>query len=137
MPTKNNKGFTLLELLIVLVVIGVIAGLMFPVLTANIEKGRGQEAAVALGTVKEAMVKYWQTTGNSSYAGATLDSTATQSWIGFDPNASAAGQSPLFTYTVNALAGNGFTIHARRIGTTTNYLEIKETGDIKRFGVYS
>ena len=131
---KNKKGFTLIELLIVLVVIGVTAGLMFPVLTAQVEKSRAQEALTALGTVKEAMVKYHQTTGNNSYVGATFVN------IGFDPNVGAAGQVPLFSYTFTNLGVATFTCTAQRLPAATNAgntVVINHVGNVARNGVYA
>jgi len=130
---KGKKGFTLLELLIVLVVIGVIAGLMFPVLAIQVEKHRAQEALTALGTVKEAMVKYNQTDGGNSYAAASFAT------IGFDPNAVAAGQTPIFTYTLSNLAVGTFTCTAQRLPVATNAgntVTIDENGTVTRNGVY-
>lgn len=131
---KNKKGFTLIELLIVLVVIGVIAGLMFPVMTAQVERARAQEAITALGTVKEGMVRYFQTTGNSSYVGATFANT------GFDPNVAAAGQTPLFSYTLSNLGALTFTCTAQRLPAATNVgntVVINQAGTVTRNGVYA
>ncbi len=131
---KNKKGFTLIELLIVLVIIGVVAGLMFPVLAAQVEKSRAQEALTALGTVKEAMVKYQQTTGNNSYVGATFAN------IGFDPNVGAAGQVPLFSYVIGGLGANTFTCTAQRepaAANVGNTVQINQLGTVTRNGVYA
>ena len=143
---KNKKGFTLLELLIVLVVMGVIAGLMFPVLAAQVERGRAQEAVTALGTAKQMMVVYHQTTGGNSYANAGFH-PAVPGFMGYDPNAAAAGQVPVFIYTVVS-AGDTFTITATRQATVlaplpanfnpvNNTITINEQGQVVRNGIYA
>ena len=131
---NNKKGFTLLEILIVLVVLGVVAGLMFPVLTAQVEKSRAQEAVTALGTVKEAMVTYYQGAGNNSYVGATFAN------IGFDPDTAVAGQVPLFTYSLSNLAAATFTCTAQRLPAATNAgntVTINQAGTVTRNGAYA
>ena len=89
---RNRKGFTLLEILIVIVILGVVAGLAIPVFTANIEKSKAQEAMAALGAVKNAMVAYHGQQSTPSYTGATFAK------IGYDPNTVAGGQAKSFTY---------------------------------------
>ena len=141
---KNKKGFTLLELLIVLVIIGVIAGLMFPVLTSQIEKSRAQEAVTALGTVKEKMAQYYNT--NGSYVGAILGVTGTGN-IGFNPNTTAGGQTAQFSYVLsNVQATTGAaptwtcTATASPLGrggsTAADTIVITENGDVARNGLY-
>ena len=122
-----------MEILIVLVILGVVAGLSFPVLTPLIEKSRAQEAITSLGTVKEAMVRYWQLQiPTSTYAGATFAN------ISYNPNTGAAGQVPLFTYALSDLAANTFTCTATRIGgAATDTVVINQTGTITRNGAYA
>ena len=46
---KNQKGFTLIEIIIVVIIMGVLASLALPKLTAQINKSRAAEAYNALG----------------------------------------------------------------------------------------
>ena len=150
---KNKKGFTLLELLIVLTIIGVLAGLMFPVMAAQVERSRAQEAVTSLGTLREAMTRYFQNQGNgTTYAGASMDSVAGGvNFIGFDPSAGQAGQNRLFDYTFSvAPAAAVYTIQAlRRVGgvavtgsadaggvAADNFVTINQAGAVVRSGVY-
>ena len=41
---KKNSGFTLIEILTVIVILGVLAGLAVPVYVGQVEKARGSEA---------------------------------------------------------------------------------------------
>ena len=122
-----------MEILIVLVILGVVAGLAFPVLTAQIEKSRAQEAITSLGTVKEAMVRYYQAqTLAPTYVGATFAN------INYNPNTAAGGQTPLFTYALSNLAAATFTCTATRIGgAAADTVVIDQTGTITRNGAYA
>ncbi len=128
----RNKGFTLLEILIVLVILSVVAGLMFPVLSVQVERSRAQEAVTALGTVKEAMVRYWQREDPGNYTGATFAT------IGFDPNLDAAGQTRHFTYELVSDALTFDCTAKRRFGgdPLVDRVTIDETGTVVKYGVY-
>ena len=139
---KNKKGFTLLELLIVLTIIGVIAGLMFPVMAAQVERSRAQEAITALGTLKEGLVRYHQTVGAAANGGVGTYVGANFANIGYNPNNNAAGQVPLFSYVIDAatLAQDVFLITAQREPAAANggnTVTINQAGVVTRNGVYA
>ena len=53
-----NKGFTLLELIVVIIIIGVLATLGFTQYQATVEHSRTAEARMILGTMRTAQVAY-------------------------------------------------------------------------------
>jgi len=58
---KNQKGFTLVELMIVIVIVGILAAVAVPIYTANIKKAKMSECDAALGTVRTALRVYYAT----------------------------------------------------------------------------
>jgi prepilin-type N-terminal cleavage/methylation domain-containing protein len=64
-----RKGFTLLELMVVIVIIGILATLGFTQYASVIEKGRCAEAKTILGNVRKAEIAY--NLENMTYAAMT------------------------------------------------------------------
>jgi len=58
-----RRGFTLLELIVVIIIIGILATVGFSQYTRMVEKGRAAEAKIVLGQIRTAQVAYNQENG--------------------------------------------------------------------------
>ena len=67
---KNNRGFTLVELMIVVSIIGILGAVGYPAYTSHVKAGERGEGIASLLKLSQRMEKYYLI--NDSYKGATI-----------------------------------------------------------------
>jgi type IV pilus assembly protein PilA len=72
---QDESGFTLVELLVVMLILGLLAAIAIPAFFSQRDKARDAEAKSAVRTAQTAIETY-ATDNDGSYAGATSDPTA-------------------------------------------------------------
>ncbi len=93
---RNLKGFTLVEIIVVIIIIGFLAALALPRFVSTIEYSRATEAMNYLGTVKR-MMDMCSIQNNGSFAACTTSATIGIDDISTSPNSHF--KAPVFTGT--------------------------------------
>ncbi|MBK8889101.1 MAG: type IV pilin protein [Dechloromonas sp.] len=108
-----QRGFTLIEVMIVVAILGVIAAIAFPSYMESVRKSRRADAKSALMAASQAMEKYF--TERQTYATATLGSNATDVYPTTSPDGyytlsfSVASTASAYSLQAAPTAGKGQT----------------------------
>jgi len=133
---KAERGFSLIELLIVVVIIGIIAAIAIPNLLASRRAANEASAISALRTLTSAQATYQATVGGGSYADSLSDLETAGlidsqlgggSKSGYNFTGGAVSAQPRFYYTHSAtpiVFGTGLS------GTGTRSFAVSESGVI-------
>lgn len=115
MRLKNKSGFTLLEIIIVIIIIGVLASLALPRLFRTVEFSRSAEALSAFASIRGAMERCYLM-NNASYAPAGgVGVNCGNPFTNLDMENPATAPNSHFTYTVTNQTAGGYLITATRI----------------------
>ncbi len=118
MIVNNKHGFTLIELMIVVAVVGILAAIAYPSYTDSVRKARRSDGTAALMNAAQRMEVYYAR--NGAYTGATFANT----------NIPAASEEGYFNISINVPNANSYTLRATAAGDQVN-------DDIKGFQLAS
>jgi type IV pilus assembly protein PilE len=137
-PTKARKGFTLIEVMIVVAIVAILASVALPAYTAYIRRGQLQEAFTNLADQRIKLEQYYQdnrnygpTAGTTCMAAAATLTISGSKYFTYTCATSNSGQN--YTLTATGLTGtnaNGYVYTLSDAGTkaTTSFAGATVTG---------
>lgn len=106
----RQQGFTLIELMIVVAILGIIAAIAYPSYQRNIEQTRRTTAQSEMMELAQALERYYTT--NYSYAGASLR-------FEYSPRGTPATEA-FYQFSLSGVSQNAYTISATPRNAQTN-----------------
>ena len=100
-----HSGFTMIEVLIVLIILASLAAIAIPLYKKNTNAAEKAEALITLGAIRQSEIRYYTLKTPNTYAGAIGD-------LDFDPTFVAPGVTPKFAYGITASTATTFTATA-------------------------
>jgi type IV pilus assembly protein PilE len=111
---NKQKGFTLIELMVVIAIIGILAAIVYPSYQDSVQKSRRADAKGALGSFATAMERHFSETGK--YTGVGEDTGVPTI---FSTKSPVDGTETYYNLTVQA-TDNSFTLTATPTGAQAN-----------------
>ncbi|MGD0572139.1 MAG: prepilin-type N-terminal cleavage/methylation domain-containing protein [Sedimentisphaerales bacterium] len=108
--SRTKKGFTLIELMVVIFIVGILAAVAIPIMRGRVDAAKWSEAKATMGSIRTAIRSYQAEKGASyNYAGTTLTD------LGFILRANGAAVSDLdgkyLTEECYAVAVTGYDVY--------------------------
>ena len=113
----KNKGFTLIELMIVVAIVGIVAAIAYPSYQEQVAKSRRGDCSGALVGLAQSMERFY--TVNNTYLGAADAGGNTGLPAVYSTTCPVDGGTPTYNLTIAAATASTYTVQAAPTGPQT------------------
>ncbi len=120
---KRTHGFTLVELMVVILIVAILAAVATALLQGRIDEAKWSEASAAAGTIRVAIRTYAAETSIAiaqGLVGKDLGDANTQALLGFDPQDCEGTYFEPSDYTITSIDANGIGVITVSGGSKAN-----------------
>ena len=125
-PIADSRSFTLVELLVVILIIGILAGIALPAFLNQRAKAQDTEAKTALRTAVTAIAVYHMET--QSFAATAAQLQAIEPSLLDTNNLQVAGTATTYVISEDSTTGTTFTLSRDAAGLTTRDCSVPGLG---------
>lgn len=104
---ERRKGFTLIELMVVILIVSILAGVAIPLMQGRIDSAKWSEANAAAGTIRTAVRAYHAEKGATASAALVGDVSAVVDLLGFGAADLEGTYFTLANYKITGVDGDG------------------------------
>lgn len=115
---KNQLGFNLIELLVVVAIVGIIGAIAYPSYLENVRASKRSECSGALVGLGNAMERFY--TVNSTYQGAAAGGANTGAPAIYTTRCPADGGAQTYNLTIQAANASTYALQAAPVGDQVN-----------------
>ncbi len=114
---KQAKGYTLIELMVVVVIIGIVASFAYSGYQEQVQKTRRADCGGALTSMAQSMERFYSV--NNTYLGAAAGGGNTGAPTVFSTTCPVDGQTAHYNLTISAATASTYTLSAAPTGGMT------------------